>query len=368
MSEVKTDKPAVITSQALKEAVQACEATRKHKTNPTDITLQEFVKAKYQMSMEQFYEQLKVNPTSDTVENIVNMPDQNYRWLIPEVIRDAIRLGLRKAPIYPNIIASEQNISQTEITMPAINMSEAMPKYVGIAETITVGDVSFQEKKVRIRKMGRGIKIPYEIRQYVALNILSIFLQDFGVKMGMGLDMLALDAAINGDQADGSDSAAVIGVATAGTLNYRDLIKPWVRGSRLGKTFANMVAGEDMAIDILDLFQYNNRQFGTVIHQIDLKTPIPSSSNLWVHGGIPNSQVLIVDPASALIKLNAQPLLVETEKIVSNQTEATYASITTGFATLFRDSRVVLDKSITYAANPFPAWMDPTYQETLEIQ
>jgi hypothetical protein len=30
----------------------------------------------------------------------------------------------------------------------------------------------------------------------------------------------------------------------------------------------------------------------------------------------------------------------------------------TSFASLFRDGRLIIDKTKTYAANPFPSWMD----------
>ena len=65
-----------------------------------------------------------------------------------------------------------------------------------------------------------------------------------------------------------------------------------------------------------------------------------------------------MDSSSTLIKFNAQPLLVESEKIVSNQTTAFYASLTTGFAKLFRDSSVLVDSSLDITAANFPAYMD----------
>lgn len=360
-----------LTGADVEAAVKQLEAIRKDPQNAQDVVLSEFVMDKWQLSMDQFYEKLGIDPNRMTIENIMILPDASNRWLVPEIIRDSVRLGLRKAPIYPNLIAAEQNISQLEITLPAWNMSDAMPKFLGIAETMTVGNVSFGSKKVRIRKMGRGIKMPYEIRQYVAINLAAIWFQDFGVKMGMGLDMMALTTLINGDQTDGSDSAPVIGVATGGSLVYRDMLRPWVRGARLGRNYTKMVSGEEMGMDLLELFRYktvvNSQQGVFPDHTLNLKTSVPDSSDLWIHGAIPDNQVLILDSTSSLIKLNAQPLLVESEKIVSNQTEATYCSFTTGFATVMRDARLVLDKSLAFSGNGFPAYMNPIYQETMQI-
>jgi len=344
--------------------VRACEAIRRDENHAEDVSLAEYIKENLQLELSDVYHDIGLNPAIDSIQNIINMPSTELRWLIPEIYRDALRLGLRKAPIYPNLIAGEQTVSQTSVKFPAINMADATPRRVNIAETISVGEVSFDQKTVEIHKIGRGIKLPYEVIQYVSLNLVRIFLQDFGVKLGMGLDSLAISTAINGDQANGSDSAPVIGIITPGDLVYRDLLRIWLRGARLGKTFTTQVAGEDMAIEILDLLT-TTRVFGNQRATVTMKTALPQNSDLYVHGQIPANQALILDPASSLIKLNAQPLLIETEKIVSNQTEATYATITTGFATLFRDSRIVLDQSLDYATNGFPTWMDPSAFEVV---
>ena len=342
--------------------VRACEALRKDTVAPIDITLGEYVKEMEQISMESFYEQIGVNPNVATIQNLVNLPDAAYRWLIPEIYRDALRLGLRRAPIYPELIAGEQTVSQTQVIMPAINMSDAIPGKVGVGETITTGDLSFGQKVVKINKFGKGIKVPYEIIQYVSLNMVSIFLQDFGVKLGLGIDTMGLNTLINGDQADGSDSCSTIGVNTIGSLVFRDTLRPFVRLSRLGRNAGMIIGGEDMAMDILDLFTLS-RYFGEARQKVNFKTLLPQNANTYVHGKIPTNQALILDPSCAMVKLNAQPLLVETEKIVSNQTEATYATITTGFATMFRDARILLDKSKDFATYGFPTYMDPTLQE-----
>ncbi len=351
----------------IREAVKACEAIRRDTKKPVDITLAEYVKDTWGLTMESFYDDIDINPNLDTIQNLVNMPDENYRWLIPELYRDAIRLGLRKNPIYPNLIRGEETISQTSITMPAINMSDATPSLVGIAETIPLGDVSFDQKSVKIYKMGKGIKVPYEITQYVNLNLVSIFLEDYGTKLAMGLDYMAMKTLLNGDQADGSDSVATIGVATANSLVYKDLLKAWVRMSRIGRDVSNTIAGEDMAIDYMDLLT-NTRLEGLQRTGVTFKSPMPSNSNIWVHSGVTTNKLLMVDPSSAMLKLNAQPLLVETDKIVSNQTMETYATITTGFATIFRDARLVLDKSLAFSTNGFPAWMNPNPEELIDIK
>lgn len=351
-------------AKEIQSAVKECEAIRRDTEDAQDISLGEYFKEKNNITMDELYEDVGLSPTTDTIQNIVNLPDPALRWLIPEIFREAVRLGLRKNPIYPGVISGEQSVKQTSITMPAINMADAAPKKVGVAETIKVGDISFDKKTVSIHKIGRGIKVPYEVIQYVSLNLVSLFLQDFGVKLGMGIDTMMINTLLNGDQVGGADSSPVIGIATANTLVYRDLLKLWVRGSRLGKTYSTLIAGESAAMDILDLLT-TTRVFGTQRANFTMKTPIPNNSDIYVHGGVPDHQALLIDTSNAIIKLNAQPLLVESDKIISNQTEETYATLTTGFATIFKDSRFILDTTVAFSGAGFPTYMDPTALESV---
>lgn len=83
------------------------------------------------------------------------MPDQSVRWVVPEIIRAAITLGLRQAPFYPNIIAGDQPVNGLQVTMPYINMSDAAPARVNEAETIPLGTISYGQKQVSIFKSVR---------------------------------------------------------------------------------------------------------------------------------------------------------------------------------------------------------------------
>lgn len=342
----------------LMATVKSCEALRRDPDGATDVSLGEYVNKKYGITMEQFYEDLGLEPSIDTIDNIFTLPDDSVRWLIPEIIRDALRLGLRKAPIWSQLIAAEQTVKGLSVTAPHWNMSDAMPKFVGEGETIPFGNVSFGQKTFKVRKMARGIKIPYEVRQYVAISVISVYLQDFGVKLGQGLDSMLIDVLINGEQASGSESAPVVGVDTPTSVAYLDMLRVWIRMARIGRNPVAMIAGEQMAIDVLNLPEFKDRFTGTTQSKLNVKTPIPTSTDFYIHASVPDDQLIVVDSSSAVIKYNAQPLLVETEKIVSNQTEATYASLTTGYAIVFRDARVILDQTLDFTTNGFPSYMD----------
>lgn len=97
----------------LPEMVRSLEAYRQGSNNtlPIEVTLEELVQGKYGVSQDAFFEKLGINPKIDTMQNIFTMPQQNIRWIVPEIIRAAITTGMRQAPFYPNIIASDQSIN-----------------------------------------------------------------------------------------------------------------------------------------------------------------------------------------------------------------------------------------------------------------
>lgn len=67
---------------------------------------------------------------------------------------------------------------------------------------------------------------------------------------------------------------------------------------------------------------------------------------------------MLIDTSAALIKLNASALKVESERIAERRIDGTFVSITTGFSSMFRDARLILDKSLAYSAQGFPSYMD----------
>lgn len=351
--------------------VQSLDAARAGNlsTRPIDTSFAELIEDQYGVSKEAFYQKLGVNPKIDTMQNLFSMPNQNIRWLVPEIIRDAITLGMRQAPFYPNIIASDQSISGLTAIMPSINMSDATPAKVNEAETIPLGDVSFGEKTVKLFKIGKGFKITDEVRNYVSLDVLSIYLRDFGVQLGYAMDTLAMDVLINGNQVDGSESAPVIGVFdTTKGIVYKDLLRLWVRAARLGRNFQSMIGGEEQAIEMLDLPEFKDRHNGTTQATLNIKSPVPNKADFYIHPGTPNKQLLMVDTSAALIKLTAKQLMLESERIVSNQTEATYASLTTGFSKMYQDAAILLAADKDFKTNGFPGFMsiDPSLTVNLD--
>lgn len=335
----------------------------------TDISLEEMVQEKYGISQSDFFEKIGINPRMTTMQNIFTMPNEGVRWIVPEIIRTAIVAGIRQAPFYPDLISHDEHVSGLKITMPHINMSDAAPAKVNEAETIPLGDISYGEKTVSIFKIGKGFKITDEVRDYVSLDVLGVYLRDFGIQLGYAMDNIAMDVLLNGNILNGAESAPVVGVYdTTKGIQYKDLLKMWVRASRLGRNYQNIIGGETQAIDMLNLPEFKDRKSGTTDATLNIKSPVPNKANFYIHPGTPDQQLLLVDKSAALIKLTAKELMLESERIVSNQTQATYATITTGFCKMYQDAAVLIAANKAFTANGFPAFMniDPFLHVGLE--
>lgn len=354
-----------------KEAVQQADVLRAgSKTRrPIDLSLEAVVQEKFGFgSIDSFYTAIDVNPSFHTMDSLASMSDfqEGYRWLLPEVVRAAVQLGLRKTPIYRDLVAAEETVDQKKVTMPSVNMSDATPEIVNEAETIPVGSVSFNEKDIKLKKIGTGFKVSDEVQKYVSLNVLSLYLQDAGVKLGLGMDTMAIDVLVNGD--GNNNAAPVIGVANTGNgITYYDLLRIWLRMGRLGRTPSTMLSNEAAALKILQLDEFKGANYNNVKQNINIKTPIPQSQDFLVHGAMPTAEILgLIDNTASLIKLNASALQVESARIAERQLNGTYVTITTGFAKLFQDAFVILDG--TQAFTSFPSILDVNTAENVIIK
>jgi hypothetical protein len=329
-----------------------------------DVSLKSFIADTWEgVDIAKFYMERGIDFTGMTVNKILSTPGDN-RFLMPEIIRDAVVRGLEYTPIHPGLIATSESIEGTGLTMPhidwtGIDREDVQLRDVNEGATIPEGQiVTWNQKQVTISKKGRGLKQTYESIMWTPIDLAVIYFQELGTQLGADLDRDFVNILLNGDQADGSESAPVIGVTNAGTLVYEDLVRGWVRFRRIGRNSSAMLVNEVDAIKILTMDEFQKTQPNNAVSSsgIELKvsTPLPTSQDIFVHDAVPAKKVILVDRSRAVIQLTALPLLVETEKIISRQLQGEYVSIITGFANVFRDGRLVIDYATSLVTNPGP--------------
>jgi hypothetical protein len=352
-------------TEALHKELQNLRTARKN------VTLKSFLADTWgdEMTPEKFYRDLGIDMTDMTVEKMLNTGELN-RWLFPELFRDAILRGLTYTPFYGTLVAAEETIPSTGLTMPAMDFTQVDPNELRLRElkegaTITEAQIiAWSEKQVTIKKKARGLRQTYESIMFTPIDLAAIYFEELGTQLGVDLDHDLVHVALNGDQADGSGAAPVIGVTTPGTLVYQDLARAWIRFRRIGRQSTVMLMSEDEALTVLALPQYQRTMFpgaqvapanGLTPPTLNIASPLPTSQDILIHDSMTSGTIVLVDVQRAFIQLTAMPLLIESDKIVSRQLNGEYVSIITGFANIFTDGRMVIDVNSSLATNPGPA-------------
>lgn len=294
---------------------------------------------------------------NDSVSGNTSQISEAYRFLIPELIGTAIRTGYVHSALHTNWIVSSQNISQRSIKMPQILRGDGMPSIVNEGADIPMGSVAFGQKEAKVFKVGTGFTITYELLFESSMDILFIFLGEVGNDMAIGADVLAMSTLIKGEQSDLSESAPVIGVETTSSFAYKDIKRAFTRGKRLGQPYTRIITGEDDGINITGIDKFEGFNGGTNLSSIRSIIGVPEVFDIDTHVP-PANQIIFVSPEKAMVKLVYRGLMTERVRNPKNQTEELYISDHIGFAIVKRDARLILDKSIAFASNGFPTYMD----------
>jgi hypothetical protein len=313
-------------------------------------------------TMEDIFCDLGMDPNIVTIGNLVSLSG-DVKYLAPELIRQFILMGMVADVSYLDLVAGSENASSLDVTAPWIQYNEAEMQDIAEGETIPESAIEWGFKTVRLSKSGVAIKLTDELVLSVALPVLQYWLQRVGAELQGKVFKKALTTMVNGDQAGGADSAAIIGVASAGTLAFADFTRPWVRARRIGMNWNNMATSENMANTVLALTEFKPTVGGTgpAAVTLDSRNRIIPTSMPHLIGGteLTDNQLMLYDKRAAMIHMTFRGLLVESERIIMRQINGTAASVMDGFLTIDRKARIIIDKSLAFAQNGFPTYMNP---------
>ena len=359
---------------------------RGNKINPNNISFDKALEHYYGCNFNGFLEGMQIfkgsesigeiakrfgleNLNKSTMENLMidhsnfsnpmGTPDiqSDFRFIIPEIFNQAIRTGYEHTAMHNNWIRSTQNLSQEEITMPLIERGDGMPSRVNEGADIPVGSIKFNKKKVSVFKIGTGFSITDELLMASSLDLLMIFLEEVGNDMSIGADAQAFNVLLNGEQADLSESAPVIGVDTAASFAYKDIKRVFTRMKRLGLDPSRIIAGEEDGIDITGIDRFEGFNGDTRLSSIRSIIGVPDQFDIDTYV-LPTDQIMYLAPGRAMVKLAYRGFMTERQRNPKNQTDELYITDWINFAIVKRDARVVQDKSLLYSGNGFPAYMD----------
>lgn len=279
-------------------------------------------------------------------------------FIIREVIVEAIRLGMLGINAHGAWISRVQPISDEEITMPQILKGEGTPKILGEGESIPYGSVQFGQKKVGVEKVGIGFELTDEIMNRSSIDMLQEFIMTVGEDMGLAEDTLAADVLINGEQADLSESAPVIGSESGTGIAWIDILRVIGKMRRLGNVPSTTLSRETVALSVAQIAEYQGGNFDTRLANFSsIFGAIPPLTN-WNHGIIPANHLMFIAPGRAMNKLQYRNMMVERRRNPRTQKEEYYVSDHVGFAIIRRDARILVDGGTAFSGAGFPSYMD----------
>jgi len=334
-----------------------------------EMGLEEFMKTRLKLSnssgelltLDHLFADMGLDPERISLDNLLTLSN-DYKYLAPEVIRQFVVRGMELNVNYKDLIAASENVDGLVVTSPWIDYENPKLLPIGETETIPTSKFKWGYKTVRLSKKARALEWSDELILSVKLPVAKHWLQRVGVELGALLYADAIGTLVSGDQPSGTDTCAVVGVATAGSLTFADFVNLWVRSRLISQNWGTLVSNETMANTLLALTEFKPTTGGLGQAAIALQSRnwvIPTSLPHLISSNIASDQILMIDPAQAMIQMVFRPLMVESDRIVMRQISGTAISILSGFATTERMARIILDKSIAFADNGFPSWMTP---------
>jgi hypothetical protein len=282
--------------------------------------------------------------------------------LIPEIFLQEINAGMQRPTIHQQLITGEQFITQPVATVPIQKTSDTPIKVMGEGDTYEFGTLEFDSKTVRTKTIGGAFRISDKTMREVPMNLYAKYVGDFSRKMNRNIDAFALAVLMNGNGAN--ESAPNIGVASSGTLTYKDLAKIWNRGDMIGRRYDTLVTTEDMALDAHLLPEFFGFDGGNEKGTFNFMSDVPKTFTPFKHAMIPSGKILMVDKTAAMLKLIRENLFIETDRIPNGRFNDTYISMSLGFAKMFRDAALLLDRGTAFSGAGFPSYMDYSALDT----
>lgn len=281
----------------------------------------------------------------------------DFRFIIPEIFATAIRIGYDGGAMHTNWIANTQPMANRKLTIPQILRGDGQSQIIAEGGSIGVGSVNFGRKDVTVFKVGTGFSITDELVYESTIDMLFTFLQDVGIDMAIGADVEAIRVLVNGEQADGSEAAPVIGVTSTGTFAYKDIKRMFTRMSRLKNPASKIIANEDDGIDVTGIDRFEGFQGETKLATIRSIIGVPEQFDIDTHV-VPEGKLMFISPDRAMIKLQYRSMTMEQDRNITTQDTQMVVSDHIGFAIVRKDARAMLDKSQSFSAAPFPPYMD----------
>lgn len=269
--------------------------------------------------------------------------DANAKWLFPDIVREAVLTGMRRKPAYPELIIRDEAVEGTACDVPYVIESAENEELRTVAEgaAIPESSIAYGDRIVRLDKKGRGVLASYEVVRRMSVDMLRVHLERVGERLGRNLDARLASVLVNGDSSGPATAATTINTATADAWTYADLVDAFMKLT-LEHYFTptHMLANAALCKEILNLDEFKDARLFDFAKSGNLPTPL--GVKLVPMADQPANKLTVLDAGYAVQKLTEQDLLVESDKLISQQWDRTYLTVVTDFAVIYEKARVVV--------------------------
>ncbi|MEE1318196.1 MAG: phage major capsid protein [Ruminococcus sp.] len=275
---------------------------------------------------------------SDCVEKFFQT--SNSAALFPEYVSRAVRQGMERVNILPNLVASTTEIegldyrsivsapSEDDKTLKVVNEGAVIPQTV----------VKTRENLVKLHKRGRMLVASYEALRFQRLDLFTVTLNQIGAYIARAQLKDAIDVLLNGD--GNSNAAEIVTAETSGDVSYNDILKLW---SSLSPYELNTIlAPTTEMLKILSLSQMQDAEAG-LDFQGTGKMITPLGASLLHVPEMTEGKIIGLDKNCALEMVQAGGVITDYDKLIDRQLERAAITCTAGFSKIFTEASKTLE-------------------------
>jgi len=318
-----------------------------------------YTEREYEFGPELIFQEAGINPGLVTLRELLTTPAfADVKYIVPEVILDAINQGVLNDPWHNDFVVASKQISGRSDNVPLYprNTKKKVKKSSEAAAPFR-STLQFGEKEVKSYKYMHAFDATYEAIFSSTIDMVALHFRLATDNISMLRRAQLLNALVSGEQADGSEAIATIGVkSTATGFQYADYLRGWVRQTSMNIMPTSLLCTEDNVLDLLEWDEFKKRSSGTTDLTLRMRQPLPTDVSVYTDDSIGANYFVLVDRTKAIAEVRKQAPMVESERIIQQQIVDTVWSEDFGYYTLLPVARLRFDQSKEYSSNKFPSW------------
>ncbi len=268
---------------------------------------------------------------SDVVEKFFQTGDSAA--LFPEYVSRAVRQGMERANLLPNLVATTTKIDSMDYRTITSAPSDDDKDLKSVAEGASIPQtvVRTQNNLVKLHKRGRMLVSSYEALRFQKLDLFTVTLRQIGAYIARAQLKDAVDVLLNGD---GNNNAAPVTALTAKPA-YSDIVSLW--GELSPYELNTMLASTATMKDLLSIPEFKDATAG-LNFQGTGKLISPLGAHLLHVPALQDNTVIGLDKNCALEMVQAGDVMTDYDKLIDRQLERAAISTIAGFAKIFAEA------------------------------